>query len=122
MPINACSINTYSVDTICFSKRAKYIDILWGAVPPIPTPITTGRGGGTSWISRHSDHEETRIDPRTLEHLYITLTTKFYGEVIVNSWDNSPTQIRPLISINKLKSMDSDITVEVHNLRNTGKE
>jgi len=114
MPLNACSINTYSVDTICYAKRAKYIEILWGTIPPVPTPISTGHGG---WTSYRPDYEEPQIDPRTLEHLYITLTTKFDGEVVVTTWDNSPTQVRPLISINKLTSTDSDVTVTVNNLR-----
>jgi hypothetical protein len=118
MPINACSINTYSVDAICYGKRAKYIEILWGAIPPEPEPVATGHGG---WAGGHR-YEEPQIDPRTLEHLYITLTTKFDGEVIVNTWDNSPTQIRPLIFINKLKSTDSEVIVTVNNLRNIGKE
>ena len=59
--------------------------------------------------------------PQRLEHLYITITTIFDGETVVSTWDNSPTDIRPLISINRLTSTPSAIQVEISNLM-LGKE
>lgn len=44
------------------------------------------------------------------------ITTIFDGETVVSTWDNSPTDIRPLISINRLTSTPSPIQVEISNL------
>lgn len=121
MPINACSINTYSVDSICYGKRAKYIEILWGILPPEPEPEQKGHGGWTGYRSDFDTSDEQKFDTSRLEHLYITITTIFDGETVVSTWDNSPTDIRPLISINKLTSTPSPIQVEISNLM-LGKE
>jgi hypothetical protein len=116
MPLNACSINTYSVDTICFTKRAKYIEILFGTLPPEPEPTKKGHGGWTGYRSEFDTSDEQKFDTSKLEHLYVTITTVFDGETVVTTWDNSPTNIRPLISINKLTSSHSEVQVTVNNL------
>ena len=109
MPINACSINTYSVDAICFDKRQKYIDKLFADIKPV-----IGRGG---WTGRSPDFSEYSVKPTNYENILITMTLTLNGEVITQTFDNTPMNIRPLLSINKLSSSPSEISVQLGNIK-----
>lgn len=112
MPINACSINTYSIDAICASKRTKYITKLWDSIPPI---VVQARGpGGIAAFSR--DFDDTPIDTRTIELPFISITISLNGEHIYQTIENNPSAVKPMVSINKLSSTPSEISVEVINL------
>lgn len=136
MPINACSVNTHSVDTVCWGKVKKYVDLVFGPNPPTPTTIIDvlfgtvtppvpvakkGHGGWTGYRPDFNTDTEEKFDPSTLEHLFITLTATFDGETVVTTWNNSPSQFRPMISINKLTTSPSEVHVEVTNLTILGK-
>lgn len=113
MPLNACSINSDSVDSICHAKRAKYIEILFGE-PPVEDK--KGSGGYTGYYPDFNTNSEEKLNPLELEHLYITITTTLDGETVISHFDNSPTDIRPLIAINKLTSNNSNVSVNIRNI------
>ena len=105
MPINACSINTYSVDAICSVKRTKYINALFTNAP---SSNIIGNGG---WTGRTPEFSEYSVNPKSYENVLLTMTVTLNGESITQTFDNSPMAIRPLISINKLSSSPSEIMV-----------
>ena len=111
MPINACSINTYSVDAICSVKRTKYINALFTNAP---SSNIIGNGG---WAGRSPDFSEYSVKPTNYENILITMTLTLNGEVITQTFDNTPMNIRPLLSINKLSSSPSEISVQLGNIK-----
>ncbi len=114
MPINACSINTYSVDSICGTKRAKYIDILWQTDPVLET---RGKGGWTGYYPEFKESDEKYENVfNNYEQPYISINFTMNGQSVMSSFENLPLQVRPLISINNLSSTPSEVKVDLHNL------
>lgn len=109
MPINACSINTYSIDAICASKKKKYIDMLWGN----PLPIPSGKGGLTGYYPEFRTDDEVKVNPLDVEHSVISLTVTLGNETVTTLFDNDTSQIHPLIAINKLSSSKSEVSVAI---------
>lgn len=113
MPINACSINTYSVDAICGKKRAKYIEILWATDPVV---VGIGKGGWTGYYPEFKENNEYNNVVHSTEQPYISIQFTLNGETVVSSFENIPMPIRPLISINKLISTPSNVSVDINNI------
>ena len=111
MPINACSINTYSVDAICSVKRAKYIDWLWQTAPPI---VTSGGGGGwPGYMTQFNTAGEQKINPNVVELPYISITVTFDGQTNTSVFDMQRNGITPLITINNISYEKSEISLFV---------
>jgi len=108
MPINACSINTYSIDAICSAKKAKYIDMLWDN----PLPVLGG-GGLTGYYPEFRTDDEVKVNPLDVEHSVISLTVTLGNETVTTLFDNDTSQIHPLIAINKLSSSKSEVSVVI---------
>lgn len=117
MPINACSINTYSVDAICSSKRTKYIEMLWAN--PLPV-ISAGHGGFTGYYPNFNTDDEVKVNPFNVEQSVISISVTLENETITSIFDNDTSQVQPLIAINKLSSTQSTVQVEIEKL-NIGK-
>lgn len=111
MPINACSINTYSVDAICSTKRTKYIDWLWQTVPP--TIASGGGGGWPGYMTQFNSSGEQKINAASVELPYISITVMFDGQVSTSVFDNQPFGVTPMITINNLVSEKSEISLNV---------
>lgn len=110
MPINACSINTYSIDAICSAKKAKYIDMLWDN-PPIAHVV--GKGGFTGYYPNFRTDDEVKVNQPDIEHSVISLTVTLGNETVTTLFDNDTSQIHPLIAINKLSSSKSEVSVVI---------
>jgi hypothetical protein len=120
MSINACSINEYTINTLCGRRRQAIIDSLR---PPVPTVV--GVGGQQQHVRhplqafrRDVEHED-HIDVNTLEHSHVQVTIELAGQTFTQTLqqDNSV----PVVSIYALSVSDnvneqvniSDISIKV---------
>ena len=85
MSINSCSINEYTINTLCGRRRQAIINSLLPVVHP-----TTGGGSHPQHVRnldrmqnvfnrRDSEHEE-KIDVNTLEQMQMAVTIEFAGQ------------------------------------------
>ena len=112
MPLNACSINTYTTNTICSTKRAKYIAVLFGTQPPVIAK--KGHPGLTGYYPDYRGTEDQV--PYNLEQSTFQIAISINGETYSETYDNLPDNFMPFISINKLSGQYSEISVTA-NLR-----
>lgn len=108
MPINACSINSYTTDSICKYKRAKYIEILFGTTPPVE-PDRHGHPGYSGFYSEYVDNSP---NPYNLEQSTFMISIVLDGQTYSETYENLPDNFMPFISINKLSGEYSNIKIE----------
>lgn len=125
MSINSCSINEYTLNTLCGRRRQAIIDSLRPVAPPI------GVGGGHPQHVRNLDRmqnvfdrrttterEEEHIDVNTLEQQYMAVTVEFGGQSYSQTLQRE-TMV-PVISVYSLSvsdQVDEQINISDINIR-----
>lgn len=111
MPINSCSINAFTINALACRRRNF----------PIPGPVTTGGGSVQhyryqNWYGRPEEEIEDQ-QFASIEQDTILLTLTINGQTIEKSFDNSFTDIMPIISVNNINIEGSSTKVELYNLK-----
>jgi hypothetical protein len=99
MPLNSCSINAHTLNSLACRRR--------GFVPPIPQPIAVKShpqqvGYGARWpFSSHEEDDEQTFDNIESSHINVTISLggKEYSQTELNS---KMTDIIPLMSVGNL--------------------
>ena len=101
--MNVCSINGFTIDAICGSRRKAIIDTLR---PPVPND-----GGGRSSMQKVNPYLRTLVDDYvvdvdTLELPYMQVTVEISGQVHAQTLERG-NEIHPLINVFNVKVSDS---------------
>jgi hypothetical protein len=114
MPINSCSINAFTINSLACRRHSIVI-------PPNPTTSTIEKGhpyhnpGSRFWAR---DEDDANIAVANLESSVITMTVSFNGQKHQSQFDNNYTDLIPLVTIKGLNINTSNIpTIEITNLR-----
>jgi hypothetical protein len=106
MSINACSINEYTINTLCGSRRQAIIDSLRPVRPP------EAIGGGQQQHVRHplqafrrDAEREEHIDVNTLELPHMQVTIELAGQTFTQTLERDDSV--PVVSIYALSVSDS---------------
>ena len=123
MSINACSINEYTINTLCGRRRQAIIDSL----RPVQPPITVG-GGQQQHVRntdrlpmnayRRSEEREEHIDVNTLEQLHMAVTVEINGQSFSQTLERET--MTPVVSIYALsvsEQVDEQINISDFNIR-----
>jgi hypothetical protein len=123
MSINACSINEYTINTLCGRRRRAIIDSL---LPP--TPVVSG-GGSVQHVNpntrlplnmfRRDSSREEYVDIKTLEHQFIEVTVEINGVSFSETLERDDTV--PLVTVYSLSASGaleesvniSDVSIKV---------
>lgn len=107
MSINACSINEFTINTLCGRRRQAIIDSL---LPPVVPPAQVG-GGSQQHVNpnttlplnmfRRPESREDTIDVNTLELPYVTVTVEIQGQSFSQTIDRD--DVIPMVNVSGLK-------------------
>jgi hypothetical protein len=98
MPINSCSINAFTIDSLkC--RRANVVP---------PQPITGKSHPYHTRIDPRSWQEHEQIDITKLEGPNIRLAITIDGEVHAATYENNFTEMRPLVTVSNLSINNKD--------------
>lgn len=107
MPINACSINSFTINGKCAQMQVIINTPIKGHVRNIP-PI---------YSMLHRDVDEYDNIPITYEQPYIILTLDMLGETFTEIQENIPLDMGSVVFINNLNIQEFQISVDINDLR-----
>lgn len=123
MSINSCSINEYTINTLCGRRRQAIIDSL---LPPVVVVVNGGQQQHVHPdtkvplnIFRRDNREDTVIDTSTLEQSHMQVTIEMMGEKFSQTLERDNSQ--PLVTISGMTKKDrnaeqvniSDFTIRI---------
>ena len=122
MSINACSINEYTINTLCGRRRQAIINSLR---PPVPVVI----GGGQQQHVRNLDRmqnvfdrrdnaREEQIDVNTLEQMQMSVTIEMAGQTYTQMLERE-TMV-PVVSVYSLSAsaeVEEQVNISDINIR-----
>jgi hypothetical protein len=123
MSINSCSINEYTINTLCGRRRQAIIDSLR------PHPPVVGVGGGSvqhvrnldrmqNVFDRRDTEREEQIDVNTLEQMQMSVTIEMAGQTYTQMLERE-TMV-PVVSVYSLSAsaeVEEQVNISDLNIR-----
>ena len=106
MPINACSVNSFTVNAKCGQMQVIIKKALKGHVRNIP-PVYAGL---------HRDVEEYET-PINYEQSHVLVTLEMLGETYSETQENIPLDMGSVVYINNLSIQETKVFVDINDLK-----
>jgi len=119
MSINACTINTNSIDGFCGNIRAKVLARLIEEKNGVVTPPTGGGGGGGSWAGGpgfqvppiHNPYPFGNLQPH---NPYVTVTADLFGYKGQQTLNKDAPDV--FVTARNVDIQDTEISVTMRNM------